>query len=65
MTATEIVEGIAAKYGITVESLEAGRFPPKEMEVLIELSNKALNGLKDSDIRAYFEQKAKFITKRY
>lgn len=59
----KIVKQVADKYGFNWPVLEAGEFPQAEVAVLIPLFKKTFSG-KAKDIRAYFEQKAKFISKR-
>jgi len=58
----KIQQFVADYYGIPTHFLEAGQFPPEEIEVLKGFFGRAMETGLDEDYRAYLVQKAIFIT---
>ena len=61
-TLTDIVNEVAAKYGLHPDQLEAGTFTKGQSTVLISLFRKCADTQSDEDWEVYLEQKAKYLT---
>lgn len=58
----EIARKVGEKYGVEPGRLEAGMYPPEQMEVLTRLLKQYEGNWTEENAEAYLEQKAKFLT---